>query len=286
MTEEAFHFGTVGKPKSTPAKPGGSVGAIQHLASQGLLAFELGWVRSVRVSESTCERIRQAAQDAGVLLSVHAPYYINLNADDQEWPKSRKRLLEAAHFGNLAGASDIVFHPGSYFGKGREEVLGIALRRLRGCVEELRSTGNRVNLRPETMGKGALIGSLEDTLTLAREIEGVDPCLDFAHLHARAGDGSLNSFEEWNQVFAQIRRTLGQKGLRTLHCHLSGIEYGERGERRHLMIRESDLDLDGLLVALAENQCAGRILCESPERMDEDALLIKSAWERIGASAV
>lgn len=278
-----FRFGTVGSPKSTPKKPGGSVGTIMHLANQNLMAFELGWVRSVRVSETTCEKIKIAAGEHAVALSIHAPYYINLNADDEEWPKSRKRLMDAAHFGNLAGASDITFHPGSYFQRPPEEVLGVAIPRLRDCVTELRDNGNPVTLRPETMGKGAMLGSLDDTLVMSKEIDGVEPCVDFAHLHARAGDGSVNSYEEWISLLKSYQKALGKRSLKRIHAHLSGIEYGPKGERNHLFLEDSDFNLDALIRALADMGCSGRILCESPEYMDRDALVIKDAWERISS---
>ena len=148
MSDLSFAFGTVGSPKSTPKKPGGSVGGVLHSAEMGLYCLELGWVRSVRVSEQTCEKIKATSEESGVAISVHAPYFINLNADQEEWPKSRKRLMDAAHYGNLAGATDIVFHPGSYFQRPPEEVLPVAIERLNGCVEELRSAGNQVILRP------------------------------------------------------------------------------------------------------------------------------------------
>ena len=93
----SFRFGTVGSPTSRPKSPGGSVGSIRHLRELGLGAFEIAWVRSVRVSEKSCAAIKAAGEEEDVLLSVHAPYFINLNADDEEWPKSRKRLMDAAH---------------------------------------------------------------------------------------------------------------------------------------------------------------------------------------------
>jgi len=279
MATHSFRFGTVGAPAATPAHPGGSVGAVQYLSGIGLGAYELAWVQSVRVTEATCAAIRDAAQAADVLLSVHAPYYINLNASAEEWPKSRKRLMDAAHFGHLAGATDVIFHPGSYFGRPPAEVLETALPRLRGCVDELRQSDNPVRLRPEVMGKAAMLGSLEDVITMSRQVDGVEPCLDFSHLHARAGDGSMNAYEDWKRLLLQYRRALGANSLKHLHCHLSGIEYSTKGERRHLMLRESDFDLNGLMRALAELKCGGRVVCESPV-MDEDALLIQKAWLR------
>ena len=273
---ETFLFGTVGTPKNKPKSPGGSVGGIYYLDEIGLRAMELGWVRSVRVSDKTAQSIKEAAEERDVSLSVHAPYYINLNADDEEWPKSRKRLMDAARAGHASGATDIVFHPGSYFDSAPEEVLKVVMPRLEDCVAELRAENNPVILRPETMGKGAMLGSLEDTLEMSA-IEGVEPCLDFAHLHARPGDGSMNSTREWLEVLDAYQNALGESSLRRLHCHLSGIEYTEKGEQNHLVIAESDFDLSALFKALLEVGADGRILCESPT-LEEDALNIQKAW--------
>jgi deoxyribonuclease-4 len=276
----SFRFGTVGSPMNTPKKPGGSVGAIHYSREIGLDALELGWVQSVRVSAETCALIKAAAKEKDVAVSVHAPYFINLNADKEEWPKSRQRLMDAAHYGNLAGATDIIFHPGSYFERPADEVLEVAIPRLQGCVDELRAAGNPVTLRPETMGKTAMLGSLEDTLAMAREIRGVVPCLDFAHLHARAGDGSINSYEEWSARLKLYSNALGKPALKHLQIHLSGIEYGPKGEKNHLKLEEADLDIKALFKALYDAGAGGRILCESPI-MEEDALTMIKTWKKI-----
>lgn len=273
----SFRFGTVGSPISTPKKPGGSVGAILRLKELELNALELGWVRAVRVTEETCAAILAAGKEQDVAISVHASYFINLNANDGEWVNSRKRLMDAAIYGKLAGATDIIFHPGSYFGKPPTEVVPLAIQRLQGCLEELRSAGNNVMLRPETMGKSAMLGSLDDTLAMAKALPGVEPCIDFAHLHARPGDGSINTYEEFSHILELYGKTLGDKSLKNLHIHLSGIQYGEKGERKHLLLKDSDLNLKGLFKALKAFHCQGRILCESPV-MEDDALYMKKLW--------
>ena len=275
-----MQFGTVGTPISTPKKPGGSLGAIEKLHELNLGALELGWVQSVRISEEKCSEIKKHVALHQILLSVHAPYYINLNASDEEWPKSRQRLMDAAFYGNLAGATDIIFHPGSYFEKPSEEVLKIAIPRLQGCVDELRRDGNPVTFRPETMGKSSLLGSLEDILLMSREVEGVLPCLDFAHLHARPGDGSVNSKEEWLGILDRYQKTLGEVSLKHLHIHLSGIEYSQKGERNHLPIQDSDLHIHDLLSVLNKAGCSGRILSESPI-LEEDAVFMQTLWQTL-----
>ncbi|HNB54941.1 MAG TPA: TIM barrel protein, partial [Anaerolineales bacterium] len=173
------------------------------------------------------------------------------------------------------------FHPGSYFERPPAEVLKVAIPRLAECVETLRAAGNPVILRPEMMGKSAMLGSAEDTFEMGKAIEGVQPCIDFAHLHARPGDGSMNTYDEWARLLDAYGTALGPAALQTLSIHLSGIEYGPKGEKEHLPISESDLDLDAILKALKTFGCGGRMLIESPA-MEEDALLVKQRWEALG----
>jgi deoxyribonuclease IV len=272
-------FGTVGAPHSTP-KPGGSPGAIVRIKELKLGALELAWVQSVVATDATCAVIRAAAEECGVALSVHAPYYINLNADRKMWPAGRERLMKAARAGFKAGATDIIFHPGSYFGEPLEQVYAIVRERLAGVLAELRAEGNTVTLRPETMGKSAMFGTLEETIQLSRDVEGVLPCIDFAHLHARRGDGSFNSYREFLDALKLVAAGLGELGIRHIHIHISGIEYGAKGERNHLMLKEADIKYRDLLRALVDIGAAGRVVCESPDQ-EVDAVLMQRAYRRM-----
>jgi len=280
----SFKFGTVGSPNATPPNPGGTVGGIHYTASIGLDALELAWVNGVRVGEAACAAIKHAAEETGVVLSVHAPYYINLNGDEEKWPRLRSYLMDAAHFGSLAGATDIVFHPGTYFGRPADEVLKVVIPRLRGCVDELRAAGNPVTLRPEISGKAAMLGSLSDVLEMAHAVPGVFPCIDFAHLHARLGDGAMNTYDEWISALELYRRSLGDESLQHLHIHLSGINYGPKGEKNHLVMEEADLDFRNLLRALHDSGAKGRIMCESPV-LEVDALKFKALWLEVSGEA-
>ena len=282
-TTRGVLFGTVGSPISTPPRPGGSPGGIRRIAELGLGALELAWVQSVRVSDKTCETIKATADEAGVALSVHAPYFINLNAQTKDLLKAGlARLLAAARAGYKAGATDIIFHPGSYMKQDPDKVYPIARKRLAEVADQLRAEKVSVTLRPETMGKGALLGTLEETVQLARDIDGVLPCIDFAHLHARPGDGSFNSYDEFSAALKIVAAGLGQRGLSSLHIHLSGIDYGPGGEKKHLSLKEADLKYRELFRALIDIGASGRILCESPV-MEDDALLMQKTYRRLAA---
>jgi deoxyribonuclease-4 len=275
----SLRFGTVGAPHSTPK--GGTPAAIQRIREMGMDALELGWVQSVSVKPPTCAEICASAEAHGVKLSVHAPYYINLNSQTADlMHKSDARLLAAARMGFLAGARDIIFHPGSYHSQPPEHVYERAREKLAELQGILRGEGVAVVLRPETMGKRAMFGTLDEVLQLARDVEGVAPCIDVAHLHARAGDGSFNTYDEFAGMLKTVQAALGEDGLRTMHFHISGIEYTQAGEQNHLMLEEADLDWRAFVQACIDFAVEGTLVCESPTQED-DALLVKAAYEEL-----
>jgi deoxyribonuclease-4 len=147
-------------------------------------------------------------------------------------------------------------------------------------VDELRAAGNPVILRPEVSGKAAMLGSLAECVAMAKEIPGVVPCIDFAHLHARLGDGAMNSYDEWMAVLASYKKALGKDSLKYMHIHLSGINYGPKGEKNHLVMEEADLKFKDLMRALHVSGARGRLMCESPA-MEVDAQKFKELWMEV-----
>jgi len=118
----------------------------------------------------------------------------------------------------------------------------------------------------------------------SKEIENVLPCVDFAHLHARPGDGSFNSYKEFTDALRLIASGLGERGIKRMHIHFSGIEYTAKGEKRHLNLDEADIKYKELFKALADFGAAGRILSETPN-MEEGAVLMQNCYQRAFAKA-
>ncbi len=280
-----IRFGTVGSPASSPANKG-SIGGIMRMRELNLSALELAWVQSVRVSDETCAAIKAAGEEYNIALSVHAPYYINLNAETEEmWQAGRERLLAAARAGSKAGATDIIFHPGSYMKKLPTEAFAIATVRLREVAATVQKEKLGVTLRPETMGKSASLGTLEDAVLWSKEFENVLPCVDFAHLHARAGDGTFNTYAEFTEALNTVKAGLGERGIKHMHIHFSGIAYTAKGEKNHLNLADADINYKDLFKALADAGAAGRVLSETPN-MEEDAVLMQSTYQRSHKKAI
>ncbi|HRF97480.1 MAG TPA: TIM barrel protein [Aggregatilineales bacterium] len=282
-TPDALRFGTVGAPSTTPKS--GTPFAIEHTKQLGLGHLEIAWVQSVRVTDESCAEIKRTAEKYGISLSIHAPYYINLNSQTVElMDKSDERLLAAARKGFLAGAKEIVFHPGSYHGQPPEQVYERAKEKMIELTTILREEGTLVNLRPETMGKSAMFGNLDEVLQLSKEVEGVLPCIDWAHLHARRGDGSFNSYAEFDDALKKVREMLGERGIKTLHSHMSGIAYGAKGEKEHLPLNEADFRYKELMQAFVDNGVEGSVGVEAPEPFHvADCLTFQATYRRLMA---
>jgi deoxyribonuclease-4 len=274
-----LRFGTAGIPVS--AKGTSTREGIRVLKTLGLEALELEFVQGVRLGEAEAEKIAQEAKAVDVALTVHAPYYLNLNSRDRKIvAASRRRILASARVGKATGAQSVAFHAAFYQGEERERVF----EKVKGHLRDLRATldeeGNGIRMSPELTGKEIQFGDLEELLNLSAEIPGVTPCVDFAHYHARKGGGQ-NSYEEFLALLETIEDRLGRKALESLHIHVAGIEYGPKGERKHLNLRESDLKYKALLKALKDKDAGGIVICESPN-LEKDALLLKKSYARLG----
>ncbi len=277
MLPEKLIFGTAGIPRSTKAS--NSVAGIARVRELGLDCMELEFVQGVRMSEKVAVNVLEAARRENIALSVHAPYYINLNSSEEEKLKaSMERIYQAARIGSLCGAESIVLHAAFYQKSSREAAYQNVSKALSELAGRLRGESIDAVLRPETMGKRAQFGTLDEVLSLSEEIEGVMPCLDFSHLHAR--EGKENSYPEFTSILSKVEDALGKEGLANMHMHVSGIEYDRNGEKKHLTLKESDFNYPELMKALKEFEVKGLVICESPI-MEEDALLLKRTYAEL-----
>lgn len=270
-------FGTAGIPRSSPAPD--IISGIRRIAELGLGVMEIEFVRGVRMSKALASQVRESAREHGVRLTAHGPYWINLNAKEkQKLKNSHQHIMDTARAAHAAGAESITFHAASHMGDPPEKAFKVAKRELHHAAGRIRRAKIDVDIRPELAGKLAQVGSLNEILKLSRDIDGVRPCIDFSHNHARTGGN--NTYEEFANILKHIARRLGKKSLSRMHIHISGIEYGPRGEKKHLNLKDSDFNYRELLRALKSLNCAGFVICESPN-LEDDALLLQRCYKRL-----
>ncbi|MEW6142965.1 MAG: TIM barrel protein [Chloroflexota bacterium] len=268
-------FGSGGIPNSSPQNT--TTSGVARVAELGLGCMEVEFVQGVRMAPGNAREVGMIAAGHRVALSAHGPYYINLNAREPEKVEaSRQRILQTARVTKLFGGRSAVFHAAFMLNDVPDKVFKTVRRELSDLAATLKAEGNDVVLRPEVTGKPSQFGTVEELIELSAEIDGVLPCIDFAHLHARTG--RFNTYEEFVAVLKQVERGLGRKTLDNMHFHISGIEYSKRGEIRHLNLDDpkSDLNYVDLMRAFKELGVKGLVICESPSLEDDAALLQKT----------
>ena len=253
----------------------------QWLREIGLDAYEYSFGHGVRIKQETAELIGKAARENGITMSVHAPYFINLSAPEEE--KFEKNIgyfhdtLQAAHW---FGATRMVFHPGSAKGRPREEALEIATAHFKEILCLARQWGyGEIALCPETMGKINQLGDLPEVLALCKVDERVVPTIDFGHLHSR-DMGAIQTKADYEAILDAIANALGEERLLKIHVHFGRIEFTKGGEKRHWTFADTQFgpDFQPLAELLAERKMAPTIICESSGTMAQDALAMKEMY--------
>ena len=275
---DRLRFGTAGVPISSEERS--TIGGIKEVRKLGLDAMEMEFVRGVRMKEDMARKAGEIAKSLDIVLTAHGPYYINLLSDDRgKVEASIKRILDTARITSYAGGYSITFHA-AYYGKiSREEAYKLVKERMKRVIDTLQDENISIWVRPETTGKGTQFGTIDEIIMLSQELDMVLPCVDFAHLHARS-NGKYNSYEEFSQILEKIEKNLGREALENMHIHFSGIEYSEKGERRHLNLEESDMNYRELLRAWRDFKIKGVAISESPN-IEGDAILMKKLWGEI-----
>ena len=250
---------------------------IERVAELGLGCMELEFVRGVKMGRETALTVAELASKRKITLSAHAPYYINLNAKGEKLAASIGRVLQTARIASLCGAVSIVFHAAFYMNDSPSQVYEQVKKQVQQIMSQLKAEGNQVWVRPEVTGKTRQFGTLDELIELSAEVEGVAPCIDFAHWHARTG--KFNSYDEFVFILKQVESKLGRRALDNIHIHVSGIAYSKHGEVKHLNLKESDFNYVDFARALSDCKVKGLIICESPRpNLEEDVLLLQQTY--------
>jgi deoxyribonuclease IV len=230
---------------------------IEKLQKEGLIACEIPFTYGIYIKEkSDRKNIGKKAKSAGISLSIHAPYWINLNAAEEEKRKrSKERILNSCRAGTDLGATHVVFHPGYYGDATKEDTYNTIRKEIDDMENTRKKEGLIPVLAPETTGKVNVFGSIEEIAALVKDT-GCNFCVDFAHILAREKHVDYNKL---NRLFPH----------KHWHCHYSGIDYGEKGEKKHKRIPEKlwKTLFESLIKYVHDRNFT--VICESPEPFDD-----------------
>jgi deoxyribonuclease IV len=207
------------------------------LRTLGLDAIELQMTYGPRTHVDVCREYRNIAEDLGISISVHASYFIVFTSSDPaKLERSRDTLKRTYELCHELGADTVVLHPGPLYGEECSVVLHRFIGNLANCIYEIGPTDT--GLFVETAGKIGQLGSVDEILQVCDSIEGVFPCIDFGHVHARTL-GSLEAVDSVNDLFAHLKSYQGRRPNSRIHFHYTPIHYGPKGEISHKAIDDT-----------------------------------------------
>ena len=255
--------------------------AAAFVKNRGLDCFEYSFGRGVRMSEDKAISIGDAFQNADVEISVHAPYFINFaNPDDEMAAKSYGYVLDSAKMVKLMRGKRVVFHPAAQGKMSREDAVALTEDRLK-ILRDYIYLNNMQDLIfcPETMGKLAQIGTVEEVVRFCKVDPVFTPCVDFGHINARE-QGTLKTVEDYRSRLQYMIDELGFDRMQNFHVHFSKIMYSAKGEIKHLTFEDSVYgpEFEPLAVALKELNLQPYIVSESAGTQAEDAKYMKNAY--------
>ena len=255
--------------------------AAKFVRERGLDCFEYSFGRGVRMSEGTAVSIADAFNLENIEISVHAPYFINFaNPDDEMAAKSYGYVLDSAKACKLMGGKRVVFHPAAQGKATRQEAVALTIERLKVLRDYiyLNSLEDMI-FCPETMGKLAQIGTIEEVTEFCLVDSVFTPCVDFGHVNSRE-QGSLKTVNDYKSRLEYMIEKLGFERMKNFHVHFSKIMYGAKGEIKHLTMEDTVYgpEFEPLAIALKDLGLEPFIVSESAGTQIEDALQMKKIY--------
>lgn len=256
--------------------------AARWTKERGLDLFEYSFGQGYRMSTEKAEEIGRVFKKEGIELSIHAPYFINFaNPDEEMYQKSLGYIKTGIKFMNAFGAKRFVFHPASCGKATREDAINLMTKRFREFMPEIEALlGDDMYICPETMGKTLQIGTWKEVIDLCTISKKLMPTFDFGHINALT-QGSLKTKEDFKQIFDYSFDKLGEERTKNAHIHFSKIEFGPKGEIKHLTFNDNVFgpEFDPLAEYLVENNMSCHVICESDGTMAEDAKAMKEIYK-------
>jgi len=270
-------FGTAGIPLCCK---GDNVEGIKQSISMELGAYEVEFVRGVKMSPLMARKMQEISKEHNIKVSCHAPYYLNCN-NEEKYAMTERQLIDCIKVNEDLPLTRIVFHVGYLMKDTRADALKHSINAIKRIVDKAYLKGYKnFTLGPELAGKHSQIGTTDELIAICKEVKECKPVIDWAHLHATT-NGGLKKEKDFAKPIDQIENELGKKYLEGLHCHYSNIHYSDKGELNHEKLDDGfGPDFRILAALIKKNNYNFTIISESP-LIEQDALKMKSILENL-----
>lgn len=257
----------------------------EWIKNYGLDAYEYSFGHGYQMTTEKAKQAGDKFAEQGIKVSLHAPFYINFaNPSDEMYQKSQGYIYTGIKFLKAFGADRLIFHPASCGKMSRDDAVLLTYKRFDETFNKMDDEGvlEGIYICPETMGKTLQIGTWKEVIDLCRVNKHLIPTFDFGHINSLM-QGNLKSEDDYKKIFDYGIETLGFDRISNCHIHFSKIQFGEKGEIRHLNYDDTVYgpEFDPLAKVLIEYKLSPRVICESMSQMPRDALIMKKIYNKM-----
>ena len=262
----------------------GIIDVPEWLNKKGLDAYEYSFGHGYQMTTELAKKAGEKFKEFDIKLSLHAPFYINFaNPNPEMYEKTQGYIYTGIKFLKAFGADRLIFHPASCGNLKREDALALTADRFAETFGQLEQKGELDGLLmcPETMGKSMQIGSYKEVIDLCKINNKLVPTFDFGHINSLE-QGSLKTKNDFKRVLDYSLDSIGFEKTSNCHIHFSKIQYGAKGEIKHLNYDDQVYgpEFDNLAEVLVEYNLSPRVICESMSMMPHDALIMKKIYHK------
>lgn len=289
----AVHKELFKMPIDSPKRNGKREDMPEYLKSLGYNAYEFAATRMAKLDyKKDMDNFKDNAKKHDMFISMHAPYYISpTNIDPDQRESSLNRMVEVYRWCSWFGSKRIVLHPGGYMKHEPADAVKIMV----GFIEEShihlkekypdeQNLISEIQLCVETMGKLGQLGSLEEVIQIAKDINKpyVGICVDFGHLYTRH-HGKIDEAAILNTIESE----LGKTAVEQLHVHISKIEYSKGGEVEHVENANTTWgpDFNNYVKLLVENGYKHVVINETP-LLQKDGNYLLDIYEKFAKKSI
>ncbi len=255
------------------------------IKNRGLDAYEYSFGHGYQMSSALASKAGELFNQLNIALSLHAPFYINFaNPDEEMYQKTKGYIYTGVKFMRAFGADKLVFHSASCGKMTRAEALKLTTYRFSETFNQMEEENllEGLYLCPETMGKSMQIGTYNEVVDLCLTNSHLVPTFDFGHINSIM-QGKLITKDDYKKILDYSIEKLGYERTNNSHIHFSKIQYGEKGEIRHLNFDDQVYgpNFEPLAEVLVDYKLSPRVICESATTMPKDALEMKKIYQKI-----
>lgn len=258
--------------------------APKWLFEKGLNAYEYSFGKGFTLPDDTTIKIGEEMKKYNITISIHAPYYINFATPTEAMAeKSYNYVLESLRKLRLVGGTHLVVHPASQGKMTREEAVELTKKRLKVLKDKIIENGyDDMYICLETMGKSAQIGTYEEILDFCTIYDKYIPTFDFGHINALT-QGTLKTYDDYKKIIDLSISKIGFDRTKMAHIHFSKIEYGAKGEIKHLTLEDNIYgpEFEPLAQLLKDYNLECIVICESKEYQGRDAIILKNIYDNV-----